>query len=83
MSQLDTYRKTVTRKREELAKLSADLSKEQAKISPLQKKILLAKNAIGRTKSQRSISIHGTDHVSLLTVLLVIVCGLVTARRRS
>lgn len=29
MSQLDTYRKTVTRKREELAKLSADLSKEQ------------------------------------------------------
>lgn len=56
MSQLDTYRKTVTRKREELAKLSADLSKEQAKISPLQKKILLAKNAIGRTKSQTTIN---------------------------
>lgn len=31
MSQLDTYRNTVTRKREELAKLSADLSKEHTK----------------------------------------------------
>lgn len=55
MSQLDTYRNTVTRKREELAKLSADLSKEQAKISPLQKKILSAKNSIDRTKSQATI----------------------------
>lgn len=55
MSQLDTYRKTVTRKREELAMLSVDLSKEQAKISPLQKKILFAKNVIDRTKSQTTI----------------------------
>lgn len=35
MSQLDTYRNTMIRKREELAKLNQDLAKEQAKISPL------------------------------------------------
>lgn len=52
MSLLDTYRNTVLRKREELAKLNQDLAKEQAKISPLQQKILSANNAIKRTKSQ-------------------------------
>lgn len=56
MSQLDTYKNTVTRKREELAKLNNDLSKEQAKIASLQRKILLAQNAIGRTKSQTTIN---------------------------
>lgn len=55
MSQLDTYRKTVTKKREELARLNEDLSKEQAKISPLQKKIISANDTIGRTKSQATI----------------------------
>lgn len=40
MSQLDTYRNTLVRKRGELAKLNQDLAKEQAKISPLQQKII-------------------------------------------
>lgn len=52
MSQLDIYRNTLLRKREELAKLNQDLAKEQAKISPLQQKIISAKSAISRTKSQ-------------------------------
>ena len=55
MSQLDTYRSSVTRIRKELAKLSGDLSKEQAKISPLQKKIISANDAIKRTKNQITI----------------------------
>ena len=42
MSQLDIYRNTVTKKKEELAKLNGELSKEQAKIAPLQKKIISA-----------------------------------------
>lgn len=56
MSQLDTYRNTMIRKREELAKLSQDLAKEQAKISPLQKKIISARGTIDRTKSQSTIN---------------------------
>lgn len=55
MSQLDTYRNTLLRKREEIAKLNQDLAKEQAKISPLQQKILSANNIIKRTKSQTTI----------------------------
>ncbi|MGI6502332.1 MAG: CHAT domain-containing protein [Anaerostipes sp.] len=55
MSQLDTYRNTLLRKREELVKLNQDLAKEQTKISPLQKKIISAKNAMARTKSQSTI----------------------------
>ena len=55
MSQLDTYRNTLLRKREELAKLNRDLAKEQAKLAPLQSKINAAKNAISRTKSQATI----------------------------
>ena len=55
MSQLDTYRKTMLRKTEEIAKLNEDLAKEQAKIAPLQKKIISAKNAIARTKSQATV----------------------------
>lgn len=50
MSQLDSYRNTLMRKREEAAKLSQDLAKEQAKLSPLQSKIISAKSAISRTK---------------------------------
>ena len=52
MSLLDTYRNAVTRKQEELAKLKGDLSKKQAKIPPLQKKIVSANNSLKRTKSQ-------------------------------
>ncbi len=39
------------RKREEQTRLQQDLAREQAKIAPLQKKILLATKAIERTKS--------------------------------
>ena len=55
MSLIDTYRNTVIRKREEVAKLNQDLAKEQVKISPLQKKIISANDAIKRTKSQSTI----------------------------
>lgn len=56
MSQLDTYRNAMIRKREDLAKLNQDLAKEQAKVSPLQKKIISAKSAIARTKNQTTIN---------------------------
>ena len=52
MSQLDTYRSTVTRKRDEIVKLNQDFAREQAKIAPLQKKIISAQNTIKNTKSQ-------------------------------
>lgn len=55
MSQLDTYRNALVRRRGELAKLNQDLAKEQAKISPLQQKIISANNAIKRTKSQSTL----------------------------
>ena len=55
MSLLDTYRNAVTRKREELAKLSNDLSKEQAKLPSLQKKIISANNTLKKTKNQSTI----------------------------
>lgn len=55
MSQLDAYRNTLLRKREELAKLNQDLAKEQAKLATLQSKIIAAKNAISRTKNQATI----------------------------
>jgi len=55
MAQIDTYRNNMTRKRDELAKLSADKSKERAKIPPLNTKISSAKSAISRTKSQSTI----------------------------
>lgn len=48
---IDTYQRTMHRKQEEIAKLSADLAKEQAKITPLQKKIISAESAIRKTKS--------------------------------
>ena len=55
MSMLDTYRNNLLRKREEAAKLNQDLAKEQAKIAPLQQKIISANAAIGRTKSASTI----------------------------
>lgn len=61
MSLLDTYRSTVTRKRNELAKLTGDLSKEQAKLSPLQKKIISANDTIRRTKNQSTIKVKSRE----------------------
>ena len=69
MSQLDTYRKTVTRKREELAKLSADLSKEQAKISPLQNKI--AAIMLAGISQEEIPQLFKRDDVELNQVILV------------
>jgi hypothetical protein len=48
---IDIYRNNVVRKREELAKLSANKARESAKIPPLKSKILSAKSTISRTKS--------------------------------
>lgn len=55
MAQIDFYRTTLLKKRDELAKLNQDLAREQAKIAPLQKKIISAKSAINRTKSNSTI----------------------------
>ena len=55
MSQLDMYRNTLLKKQEDISKLNQDMAKEQAKIAPLQKKIISAKGAISRTKSQSTI----------------------------
>lgn len=55
MSQLDTYRSNLLRKKEELAKLNQELAKEQAKLAPLQSKINSANEAIRRTKSASTI----------------------------
>lgn len=55
MALIDSYRTTLLRKKEELAKLNQDLAREQAKIAPLQQKILSAKGAISRTKSESTI----------------------------
>lgn len=55
MALLDTYRNTVQRKQEEIAKLKNDYAKEQAKIAPLQKKIISANDTINRSKSSSTI----------------------------
>jgi predicted nucleic acid-binding Zn-ribbon protein len=55
MAMIDIYRSNMVRKREELAKLSADKSKESIKISPLKNRILSSQSAIGRTKSEQTI----------------------------
>ena len=41
MAQIDTYRSAVLRKKQELAKLNQDLAKEQAKIAPLESKLIV------------------------------------------
>lgn len=61
MSQIDTYRNTLLRKKEELAKLNTDLAKEQAKLSPLQKKIISASNALQRAKSDSTARIKRNE----------------------
>ena len=50
MAQIDTYRNTLSRKQQELVKLKQDLAREQCKLSPLQRKIISANDAIRRTK---------------------------------
>ena len=55
MSQLDTYRNTLLRKRGELARLNQDLAREQSKLAPLQSKINSTESAIRRTKSASTI----------------------------
>ena len=50
------YRNTLARKKDELLKLKRDLTREQSKISPLQRKILSAESAIKRTKSVSTVN---------------------------
>lgn len=50
MAQIDIYRNTLSRKQQELVKLKQDLAREQCKLSPLQRKIISANDAIRRTK---------------------------------
>lgn len=52
---VDSERNNVLRKKNELNKLKIDLSKEQSKIAPLQKKIIDANTTIKRTKIQSTI----------------------------
>ena len=61
MSQIDTYRNTLLRKKEELAKLNTVLPKGQAKLSPLQKKIISASNALQRAKSDSTARIKRNE----------------------
>lgn len=55
MAIIDTYRSAVTRRREELAKLKQDLSKEQSKESDYKKKKNAATTAISHTKNSSTI----------------------------
>lgn len=55
MAQIDLYRNTLLKKKEELAKLNQDMAREQGKIAPLQKKIITANASIGKTKSASTI----------------------------
>lgn len=55
MALIDTYRNNVARKRDELAKLSADKARESGKIPSLSAKILSAQSAISRTKSASTV----------------------------
>lgn len=55
MALIDTYRHNVTRKRDEIAKLTSDKSKEKDKIAKARMKIDSANSAIGRTKNTSTI----------------------------
>lgn len=61
MALIDTCRNNITRKREELAKLSSDKAKESLKFSKENQKILSAKSAISRTKSLSTIKSRQND----------------------
>ena len=55
LSLLDTYRKNVQRKRDDIAKLQNDKAREQKKLADLSGKIQRASDAISRTKSECTI----------------------------
>ncbi len=57
MAQIDTYRNILLKKKQELAKLNQDMAREQGKVAPLQKKIISANAAIGRTKNASTIKL--------------------------
>ena len=57
MAQLDMYRNTLSKKQEEISKLNQDMAREQARVAPLQKKIISAKGAISRTKRQSTMKL--------------------------
>lgn len=52
---IESDRKRVIKVRDDLSKLKIEYSKEETKIAPLQKKIIAAKTAMGRTKSNATI----------------------------
>lgn len=55
MALIDTYRNNVTKKRDEIAKLTADKAKEKDKITKARTKIDSANSAINRTKNASTI----------------------------
>ena len=55
MALIDTYRGNVTRKRDEIAKLTSDKAKEKDKIAKARTKIDSANNAISRTKNASTV----------------------------
>jgi len=55
LSLLDTYRRSVQRKREEISRLQQDKAREQKKLADLSGKIQSASQSIGRTKSSSTI----------------------------
>lgn len=61
MALIDTYRSNITRKKSEISKLTQDKAKECAKIPVLKNKIIAAKSAIERTKSQSTIKSKLSD----------------------
>ncbi len=71
MSSLDSYRRSVVRKREEIARLQQGKAKEQTKIANLSAKINSASQALSRTSSTstanaklREIQRHQKDHAT-------------------
>ena len=55
MALIDTYRRNVTRKRDEIAKLTSEKAKEKNKIAKARTKIDSANSAIGHTKNTSTI----------------------------
>jgi len=55
MSLIDTYRNTIIRKRDELAKLSHEKATQSSKISSLNSKIISANKAISQTRSSSTV----------------------------
>lgn len=56
LSLIETYRRTIKRKKEELSKLRSSKAAEVGKVPSHKKKILSAKTTIGRTKSTATIN---------------------------